>query len=99
MSDETNSPAPQIGEPGFVFDSAKKFLNRRIVLLKDDTSANETGYGGEVEEVLKIFNDGSVVQSNMADEVRQLAERNPGRAFALEWFSNRGWVRYLTVRR
>lgn len=82
-------PGLRIGEPDFVFDSAKKQIPRRIVLLQDDESS-------EPAEVLATFEGAQVVGSKIHAEVQRLAEEHRGRTVALEWLSNMGWVRYIT---
>jgi hypothetical protein len=84
MSD--HPPAMPIGEPDFVFDSARRQIPRRIVRLKGD----------EVAEVLATFEGPAVVGSKIHAEVQRLAAEHPGETIALEWLGNLGWQRYVT---
>jgi hypothetical protein len=79
----------RIGEPGFVFDSARRNVPRRIVRLK----------GADVAEVLATFEGDAVVGSAIHAEVQRLAAQHPGETLALEWLGNLGWVRFLTCRK
>jgi hypothetical protein len=82
----------QIGDPGFVFDSAKKQIPRRIVRLKGDAES-------DVREVLQSFEGAAVIGSKIHAEVQRLAAQFQGEVIALEWLGNMGWVRYLTCSR
>ncbi len=78
----------QIGDPEFIFDSAKKQIPRRIVRLKSDADS-------EVREVLQTFEGAAIVGSKIHAEVQRFAAKFPGEVIALEWLGNMGWVRYL----
>ena len=82
----------QIGEEGFVFDSAKKQIPRRIVRLKGDSES-------DVREVLSSFEGAEIVGSKIHSEVQRLAAKHPGDVIALEWLGNMGWVRFLTCKK
>jgi hypothetical protein len=82
----------QIGDPGFVFDSAKKHIPRRIVRLKGDAES-------KVREVLASFEGSEIVGSKIHAEVERFATQFPGEVIALEWLGNIGWVRFLTCKR
>jgi hypothetical protein len=86
MSDQPTGM--RIGEPDFVFDSAKRQIPRRIVRLKGD----------EVAEVLATFEGDPVVGTKVHAEVQRLAAEHPGETIALEWLGNLGWVRFLTCK-
>lgn len=83
------SPSMRIGEPDFVFDSAKRQIPRRVVRLA----------GEEVAEVLATFEGDRLVGSKVHAEVQRFAAANPGATIAAEWLSNLGWVRYVTCRK
>ncbi len=87
MSDQ--APGMRIGEPDFVFDSAKRQIPRRIVRLEGD----------DVVEVLATFEGDRAVGSKIHAEVQRLAAERPGQMLALEWLGNLGWVRYLTCKK
>jgi len=87
MSD--HPPGMRIGEPDFVFDSAKRQIPRRIARLKGD----------DVAEVLATFEGDRVVGTKVHAEVQRLAAEHPGETIALEWLGNLGWVRYLTCKK
>ena len=81
-----------MGDPGFVFDSEKKQIPRRIVRLKSDADS-------DVREVLQSYEGATIIGSKIHAEVQRLAAQYPGEVIALEWLGNRGWVRYLTCKR
>jgi hypothetical protein len=82
----------RIGEPGFVFDSQKKQISRRIVRLKSDAES-------DVREVLATFEGTEIIGSKIHAEVQRLAAKYPGEVIALEWLGNMGWVRFLTCKK
>ena len=76
----------RIGDPDFVFDSQKRQIPRRIVRLNGD----------DVVEVMAEYTGDRVVGSVIHADLQQLASQRPGETFAIEWLSNRGWVRFVT---
>ena len=82
----------QIGDPGYVFDSEKKQIPRRIVRLKGDADS-------DVRQVLQAYEGAAIVGSKIHADVQRLAAQFSGEVIALEWLGNAGWVRYLTCKR
>jgi hypothetical protein len=79
----------RIGEPDFVFDSAKRQIPRRVVLLNGD----------DVAKVLAAYEGAEAVGSKVHAEVQRQAAEHPGETVALEWLGNLGWTRYLTCKK
>ena len=80
---------PRIGDSEFVFDSTRRGIPRRIV--RTTTRGND--------EVLQVFAGAEAAESAVLEVVQRLAREHPDDTIALEWQSNRGWVRYLTSQR
>jgi hypothetical protein len=76
----------RIGEPDFVFDSQKRQIPRRIVRLEN----------GQVVEVVAEYIKERVIGSVIHADLQRFATEQPGETFAIEWLSNRGWVRFVT---
>lgn len=76
----------RIGEPDFVFDSQKRQIPRRIVRLQGD----------DVVEIVAEYTGDRVIGSVIHADLQRHASQRPGETFAIEWLSNRGWVRFVT---
>jgi hypothetical protein len=50
----------------------------------------------EVVEVVAEYTGEQVIGSVIHADLQRFANQQPGTTFAIEWLSNRGWVRFVT---